>query len=247
MREIMRIDDIANEYIENAAPWTLKKDPDKRKELVAVCTNGLALFWDLVTLLAPVLPRLAHDAAKLFAIGLGDDEDPLLAGLDWNQSLFDYGPITVQKFKHLMQRVDEKQVQAMIDESRDAAAEAATPSSPELEAEPLAAECVFDDFTAVDLRVAEVVAADHVEGADKLLRLTLSLGGEVRRQVFAGIKQAYAPEALVGRLVLYVANLKPRKMKFGVSEGMVAAAGPGGAEVFLLTPDAGAKPGQRVH
>ena len=130
---------------------------------------------------------------------------------------------------------------------------AATPSQPTdgpeaLEKEPLVADlCSIDDFTKIDLRVARVVSASHVEGADKLVQLTLSLGGELRRNVFAGIKSAYTPEQLVGRLVIVVANLAPRKMRFGVSEGMVCAAGGGGTEIFLLSPDSGAVPGQRVH
>ena len=117
-------------------------------------------------------------------------------------------------------------------------------------AEPLAATCTIDDFTKVDLRVARIVAAEHVPEAKKLLRLTLSLGGEEKRNVFAGIKSAYKPEELVGRLIICVANLQPRQMKFGLSEGMVAAAGgggPDGKEIYLLEPDSGAKPGQRVH
>ena len=117
-----------------------------------------------------------------------------------------------------------------------------------LEKEPLVADlCSIDDFTKIDLRVARVVSASHVEGADKLIQLTLSFGGELRRNVFAGIKSAYTPEQLVGRLVIVVANLAPRKMRFGVSEGMVCAAGGGGQEIFLLSPDSGAVPGQRVH
>ena len=120
-------------------------------------------------------------------------------------------------------------------------------SAQPLQDEPLAEECNFDDFLKVDLRVARVVAAEHIPEADKLLKLTLSLGGDQRRTVFAGIKAAYQPEELVGRLVMMVANLAPRKMRFGVSEGMVAASGPGKTEVFLLSPDEGAQPGQRVH
>ncbi len=152
-----------------------------------------------------------------------------------------------------MQRVDPKKVQAMIADGASAAEDAAKgAAAPEddagpLEAEPLSPECTIDDFAKVDLRVARVIAAEAVPEARKLLKLTVSLGGGVTRSVFAGIKAAYKPEDLVGRLVVVVANLAPRKMKFGVSEGMVVAAGPGGAEVFLLSPDSGAKPGQRLH
>jgi methionyl-tRNA synthetase len=155
----------------------------------------------------------------------------------------------------MLQRVDPAKVQAMIDESKPADAPAigaspavARPAGGEyLEKEPLAAECTIDDFAKVDLRVAEVVDAKHVEGADKLIQLTLSLGGGTTRNVFAGIKSAYKPEDLVGKLVICVANLAPRKMRFGVSEGMVCAAGAGGKEIYVLTPDSGAKPGMRVH
>ncbi|HTN00239.1 MAG TPA: methionine--tRNA ligase subunit beta, partial [Planctomycetaceae bacterium] len=165
----------------------------------------------------------------------------------------------VSKFEHLMKRVDPAQVQAMIEEGQPAVsapettAEAAPAAQyqdgPEaLANEPLVeAHCTIDDFVKVDLRVARVLEAKHVEGADKLLQLTLSLGGDVRRNVFAGIKSAYAPEALVGKLVILCANLAPRKMRFGVSEGMVLAAGAGGKEIYVLEPDDGAKPGMRVH
>ena len=148
----------------------------------------------------------------------------------------------------------------MIEESKEAGGEAegaaATPqpavnaygdTDDALKAEPLAATCTIDDFAKVDLRIARVIAAADVPGADKLLQLTVNFGGDNSRTVFAGIKQAYKPEQLVGRLVVVVANLAPRKMKFGLSEGMIVAAGPGGSEVFLLQVDSGAKPGQRLH
>jgi methionyl-tRNA synthetase len=145
--------------------------------------------------------------------------------------------------------VDPKKVEALIEASKEGEtkAGAAPDVGDALQAEPLAPECSIDDFAKVDLRVARVVKAEAVPKADKLLQLTLSLGGGVEKTVFAGIKAGYAPESLVGRHVVMVANLAPRKMKFGVSEGMVVAAGPGGKEVFLLSPDDGAKPGQRVH
>jgi methionyl-tRNA synthetase len=159
-----------------------------------------------------------------------------------------------------MKRIDRKDVDAMIDESKepDAAAPAESALPPParnsfgdgeeaLQAEPLAPTCTIDEFAKVDLRVARVLAAAEVPGADKLLQLTVNLGGNATRTVFAGIKQAYRPDQLVGRLVVVVANLVPRKMKFGVSEGMVVASGPGGSDVFLLGVDSGAKPGQRVH
>ena len=170
-----------------------------------------------------------------------------------------------------MQRVDPKKLEAVVAATRDAAtdagaantssgsvtaltaaaaasgAEAAVDDGAALAAEPLAPECSFDDFGKVDLRVARVVTAEAVPEANKLLKLTVSLGGGVTRTIIAGIKSAYVPESLVGRLVVVVANLAPRKMKFGTSEGMVIAAGPGGAEIYVLAPDSGAQPGQRVH
>jgi methionyl-tRNA synthetase len=159
-----------------------------------------------------------------------------------------------------MKRIDEKQVKKMIEESKDATEENEKSVVPEFHAadkwqdsaealtkEPMTDECTIDDFMKVDLRVARIIEAGHVEGANKLLQLTLSLGGGETRNVFAGIKAAYEPETLVGRLVVCVANLKPRKMKFGLSEGMVCASGGGGKEVFLLSPDDGSVPGQRVH
>ena len=161
----------------------------------------------------------------------------------------------MNKFKHMLQRVDPKKIEAMIQESKedvDVAAVAAragsfNDSDQPLKDEPLSDEITFDEFAKIDLRVARVVNAEHIEKAKKLLKLTLSLGGDETRTVFAGIKEAYNPEDLVGRLVVMVANLAPRKMKFGVSEGMVVASGPGKKDVFLLSPDDGSVPGQRVH
>ena len=161
----------------------------------------------------------------------------------------------VAKFRHLMERVDPEKVDAMTEASREAAqaAETENASAPSADApaalagEPLESECTIDDIGRVDLRVAEIVEAKAVPKANKLLELTLSLGGEERRTVFAGITKAYTPEDLVGRLTVVVANLAPRKMKFGTSEGMVLAAGPGDADLFILSPDSGAKPGQRIR
>jgi methionyl-tRNA synthetase len=246
MRTIMALADRANEYVDRVQPWNLKKDPAKKAELQAVCTVVLNLYRQLVVYLTPVLPQLAEQTAELLGSPIqswSDAERPLLG-------------TAVSEFKHLMQRVDPKKVAAVIEASMDAGQEVAQGNAAlaafdddgaALEAEPLAAECSYDDFMKVDLRVARVVAAKQVPEAKKLLQLTLSLGGGTTRNVFAGIKAAYDPEKLVGRLVVMVANLAPRKMKFGVSEGMVIAAGPGEKDVFLLAPDSGAKPGQRVH
>ncbi|MEW4529619.1 methionine--tRNA ligase [Maioricimonas sp. JC845] len=248
MREIMVLADRANQYIEAKEPWKLRKDESRQDELRDICSVGLNLFRQIVVYLAPVLPRLAEQAGELLG-------QPVSSWADAGQ------PLTgtpVGKFKHMMQRVDPRKVEAMIEESKDntaaddaAASDAASEfnDGPEaLEKEPLTEEhCTIDDFMKVDMRVARVIEANHVEGADKLLQLTLSLGGEERRNVFAGIKSVYAPEELVGRLVVCCANLKPRKMRFGVSEGMVLACGPGGKDIFLLNPDTGAMPGMRVH
>ncbi|MBN2194175.1 MAG: methionine--tRNA ligase [Polyangiaceae bacterium] len=245
MREVMALADRANEYVDRKQPWQLKKQPGRDAELMDVCTVALNLFRQLVVYLAPVLPKLAADAAALLG-------EPIT---DWAQASQPLLGTPVGKFHHLMQRVDPKQVAAMISASTvdsDAATtpevSKATDDGPEtLAAEPLAPECTIDDFTKVDLRIARVVAAEDVKEAQKLLKLTVSLGGETRRTLFAGIKAAYRPEDLVGRLVVVVANLAPRKMKFGTSEGMICAAGPGGTELFVLSPDPGAKPGQRIH
>lgn len=255
MRLILALADKANPFVEENKPWELRKDPEQAQRLQDLCTIALNLYRQIAIYLTPVLPKLAQQTGELL-------NDPITS---WDQAQTPLVGTPVAKFTHLMQRVETEKVQKMMDESKEEAAEAAaeTPAAgdealtaalekyddgPEsLEAEPLAEECVYDDFTKVDLRVARVVEANQVDGADKLLQLTLSLGGGETRNVFAGIKKAYEPEALVGRLVMYVANLAPRKMKFGISTGMVAAAGPGKAEVFLLSPDEGAKPGQRVH
>ena len=244
----MLLADKANKYVEDSAPWMLRKDPDKAEALRDVCTVGLNLFRQLVIYLSPVLPELARQTEELL-------NSPIR---HWNDSQTPLTGTPVNTFRHLMKRVDEQQVKAMIEESKDAneTDEPATAFHPSdtwqdsgdaLEGEPLADECTIDDFVKVDLRVARIIEAGHVAGADKLLQLTLSLGGGETRNVFAGIKSAYDPETLVGRLVICVANLKPRKMKFGLSEGMVCASGGGGKDVFLLSPDDGSVPGQRVH
>lgn len=244
MRLIMELADRANPYVENAQPWVLAKQEDGTEKLQEVCTVALNLFRQLAIYLAPVLPDLARQCGEL----LGEEIT------HWNQSQRPLVGTNVNKFKHMLTRVKIEDVEKMVEESKeDSAPEAATSgskwndSAEPLTAEPLAETCTIDDFVKVDLRVARIIAAEHVPDARKLLKLTLSLGGDAEKNVFAGIKAAYEPESLVGRLVVCVANLAPRQMKFGLSEGMVAACGPGGEEVFLLSPDSGAKPGQRVH
>ncbi|QDU79033.1 Methionine--tRNA ligase [Polystyrenella longa] len=244
VRLIMAQADRANKYVEDNQPWVLRKDPEKETELQDVCSVAINLFRQVVVYLSPVLPEIARKTGELL-------NEPIT---DWAQSQTPLTGNTVEKYQHMLKRVEEKSITTMVEESKaENEAEAPSPASQwddsaeTLEAEPLAEECTIDDFFKVDLRVARIVEANHVEGADKLLQLTLSLGGDVTRNVFAGIKSAYTPEELVGRLVVCVANLKPRKMRFGMSEGMVAAAGAGGTEIFLLNPDEGAKPGHRVH
>jgi methionyl-tRNA synthetase len=248
MRLVMALADRANPFVEENRPWDLKKDPAQAQRLQDVCTIALNLFRQIAVYLAPVLPKLAEQTGTLLG-------DPITS---WDQAARPLVGTRVGKYTHMMTRVDPTKVQAMIEDSKPtdepeaAPPVAATPDpygdGPEpLAAEPMAETCTYDDFAKVDLRVARVVEAKPVEGSDKLLQVTLSLGGGVTRNVFAGIQQAYKADELVGRLVIFVANLAPRKMRFGVSEGMVVASGPGGAEVFVLAPDTGAKPGQRVH
>ena len=243
MREIMALADVANAWIADKAPWALNKQEGKQQEVQEICALGVELFRQLVILLKPVLPKLAADAEQFLNV-------PPLSWADLDQPLANH---QLNPFTPLMTRIDPAQVAAMIEASKeDLAATQAAPQggdprgNGELTKEPLAAEINFDAFAAVDLRIALIEKCEFVEGADKLLRLTLDIG-DAKRNVFSGIKSAYPdPSRLEGRLTLYVANLAPRKMKFGVSEGMVLAAGPGGSEIFLLSPDAGAKPGQRV-
>ena len=236
VRRIMALADDANRYIDEEKPWQLIKQQGHEAEVQAVCTQGINLFRVLVTYLAPVLPFTAERAAAFLDADVGDwarIDTPLLG-------------VPLNTFQPLLTRIDPIKVQAMIDESRESLLPATAPATPARE--PVAEiepEITIDDFAKIDLRIARIVAAEHVEGADKLLRLTLDIGDQTR-VVFAGIRSAYEPAKLEGRLTVMVANLKPRKMRFGTSEGMVLAAGPGGKDLFILEPDEGAKPGQRV-
>ncbi len=243
IRLILAAGDRANQYVERQAPWKLAKDSAQSDRLRDVCTVGLNLFRQLAVYLAPVLPRLARQTGELLG-------EPITS---WEQSQRPLVGAAVNKFEHMMRRVDPKRIEAMVAAGAASAEDNPPPESVPFDndapllAEPLAEQIGFDEFARVDLRVARVLAAENVPGAKKLLKLTLGLGGENRRDVFAGIKGVYRPEDLVGRLVVCAANLAPRKMKFGVSEGMIVAAGGGGGEIHLLSPDPGAKPGQRVH
>ncbi|MBW2735168.1 MAG: methionine--tRNA ligase subunit beta, partial [Deltaproteobacteria bacterium] len=235
IRSIMALADRANVYIDEKKPWALVKDDATLPEAHAVCTQGINMFRALVAYLKPVLPRLAAGTEAFLKI----------ESMDWHAAKTPLLDHVVDRYKPLMQRVDEKQIAKMVEGSKAAEEDAPAAEKTPLEADPIADEISFDDFAKVDLRVAQVVAADLVKGAGKLLELKLDLGGETRT-VFAGIKKAFPdPKVLEGRMVVMVANLAPRKMRFGLSEGMVIAAGEGD-QVFLLTPDEGAKPGQRL-
>lgn len=237
MREIIALAEIANSYIADAEPWVKAKQPGQEDEVQAICTAGLNYFRVIATYLSPVLPKLAEKTEAFLQSGLSLDSlaTPLL----------DH---EIGKFKPMMARVEpaliEKVIEATKAESVDSGAAGDAPTGATAH-EPLKPEIGYEDFDKLDFRVARISAAEHVEGADKLLKLTLDLGFETR-QVFAGIKAAYQPEDLTGRLTVMVANLQARKMRFGVSEGMVLAAGPGGSDIFVLAPDSGAEPGMRV-
>ena len=234
MREIMALADTANEYIATQEPWKLAKQAGQEQYTLDVCTLGINMFRALLTYLKPVLPALTAKAEEF----LGET-------LSWAAPVQFRGGDQINTFVPLLTRVEKDKVDAMLEASKEALASATPKASGPLVDDPIAAEIEFGDFAKVDLRIALIANAEHVEGSDKLLRLTLDLGGETRN-VFSGIKAAYKPEDLVGKLTVVVANLKPRKMKFGMSEGMVLAAGPGGSDLYLLEPHSGAKPGQRV-
>jgi methionyl-tRNA synthetase len=247
VREIMALADRANQYIDEQAPWVVAKQEGRDQELQGICTQGLNLFRLLIGWLKPILPETAEASEGFLQV-------PALSWSDLDRPLLDH---VIAPFKPLMTRVDPAQIAAMLEASKeDLAAKAPAPqdrgealvredAETHLTRDPIADSVDFETFARVDLRVARILEAERVEGADKLLRLSLDLGGETR-QVFAGIRSAYDPADLIGRLTVMVANLAPRKMRFGVSEGMVLAAGPGGKEVFLLHADEGAEPGMKV-
>ena len=232
MREVVALADRANQYIDEKKPWVLAKQEGSAAEVHAVCSVGINLFRALMTYLKPVLPAMA-DKAEAF----------LACSLDWTELQRPLLEHSLATFQTLMTRVDGKRVAAMVEASKEEAAPQIKAIAAEKKKTPETIQ--FEDFAKVDLRIAEIVAAELVEGADKLLRLTLSLGDN-QLQVLAGIRSAYQPQDLVGKLTVMVANLQPRKMRFGVSEGMVLAAGPGGKDLFLLEPHPGAQPGMQV-
>jgi len=236
VREIMALADKANVYIDNNKPWVLIKEEEKETEVQAICTQGINLFRVLMTYLKPILPQTALKSEAF-----------LNSELHWHTLSEPLLAHSINKFNPLMTRIEKDQIEAMLEQSTEHLEqnEKSSPASGPLADDPIASQIQFDEFAKIDLRVAKIIKAEHVEGADKLLQLTLDIGGETR-MVFAGIKSAYEPEMLEGRLTVMVANLAPRKMKFGVSEGMVLAAGPGGKELFILSPDDGAQPGMRI-
>ncbi len=238
VREIMALADKANAYIDEHKPWALAKEAGREAEVHAICTQGLNMFRVLMTYLKPVLPATAEKAEAF-----------LNTEFNWATLATPLLNHSINPFKPLMTRIEKTQLDAITEASKDNMQTTETKSGP-LADDPIAAEINFDDFAKIDLRIARIVKAEHVEGADKLLQLTLDIGGgpdnPVLRNVFAGIKSAYAPADLEGKLTVMVANLAPRKMRFGMSEGMVLAAGPGGKDLFVLHPDDGAQPGMRV-
>ena len=226
LKRIIALADSANRYIDAEKPWILAKDPQQTRRVVDVCTLGINLFRTLMVYLKPVVPGLAERAEEFL------DADPLVWS-DAGTPLLDH---RLRKFRNLLVRVTPKEVQAMVNDSR---------TGPDTPPAKYKDEIDIELFSKVDLRIARVIEADYVDGADKLLALRLDLGGD-ERVVFAGIRSAYRPEDLVERLVVVVANLKPRKMRFGTSQGMILASGPGGSDIYLLSPDSGAKPGMKV-
>jgi len=230
MRRTMALADLANRYIEDNKPWVLIKDESQRARVQAVCTQGLNMFRCLMIYLTPVVPALSERACALF------NDTPY----SWNDAQSPLLKREIRKFQPLLTRVEESQVDKMVEQSKESRNDSSDQANVDSDGF-----ISIDDFTKVDLRVARIVKAESVDGADKLLRLTLDVG-EHQRNVFAGIKAAYEPAELLNRLVVVVANLAPRKMRFGVSEGMVLAAGPGGEDIFLLSVDSNAKPGMRI-
>ncbi|CAG7856687.1 methionyl-tRNA synthetase [biofilm metagenome] len=234
MREIMALADKANAYIDDKKPWLLAKEEGKDTELHEVCTMGLNLFSVLTAYLKPVLPALVKEAEQFLNV----------ASHGWISDIQFLGDHSINAFKPLMTRVDPDKIAAIIEASKETLEKTADkPKAKQFE--PIAETIGIDDFAKLDLRVALIVKAEAIPEADKLLKLTVDIGDETRT-VFAGIKSAYQPEDLEGRLTVVLANLAPRKMKFGTSEGMVLAAGPGGKDIFVLSPDSGAVAGMRV-
>ncbi|MBU0689548.1 MAG: methionine--tRNA ligase [Gammaproteobacteria bacterium] len=244
LREIMRLADMANQYIAEKAPWAMAKQEGKEAELHVVCSTALTLFRDLTLYLKPVLPELAKQVESFLNI------EPLTWSGAWQPLPAGH---TINTYQHLATRLDPELIKAMVAANQESLKNMSESHSEQRHAEhqqktidPIAETISIDDFVKIDLRVARIVDAQHVEGADKLIQLTLDIGEEKTRNVFAGIKSAYDPEKLKGRMTVMVANLAPRKMKFGLSEGMVLAASGSEPGLYILSPDDGAQPGMRI-
>lgn len=230
VRTIMALADEANRYVEQNQPWvTIKTDSEKTRKSLTATINAVRI---LMIYLKPILPQFTENVESLLNVGP-------LSFADVETVLENH---KINNFERLFDRIEKEKVEAMIEESKQT-----QDSEPkQIDIEPIESECTIEDFAKIDMRIAKVTKAEKVEAADKLLRLKLDVGG-LQREVLAGIAEAYKPEELEGKIVIYLANLKARKMKFGVSEGMILAAGTGGKNVFMLTVDEGAKPGQRVR
>ena len=252
LREIMEIADITNQYVDENKPWILAKDADKTAELHEVCTTALILFRQLTILLSPVLPGVAKNVA-----GFLNDADFSWADTQVDEVARSMLGRTIGSYNHLMTRMDAKMIEALFDAPQAAAAVPAADAASDVATAPastleeLAPEIKIDDFLKVDLRIAKIVNCELVDGSDKLLRLTLDAGEGRLRNVFSGIRSAYQPEELIGKLTVLVANLAPRKMKFGISEGMVMAASAADEKanpgIYILNPWPGAEPGMRIR
>jgi methionyl-tRNA synthetase len=255
IREIMNLADRANQYIDLRKPWALAKQAGQAAEVRSICTQGLNFFRALMIYLQPVLPAMAAQAQRFFQE----------SAWSWDSAASPLLGTAILPYEALATRLDPKDVARLVEPEAGASGAAAAPPAPSTvpprlvtppgasDSATLAAAAAvegnlisIDDFLRVDLRVARVLAADLIAGADKLLKLRVDLGELGERDLFAGIRSAYDPQSLVGRLIVVVANLEPRKMRFGVSEGMMLAAGPGGKDIFVLSPDSGAAPGMRV-
>ena len=233
LREIMALADLCNQYVDEMKPWELAKHPEHAAKLHEVSSVSLNLFRLLAIYLKPVLPKLAEDVEAFLCI----------VPLTWDDAKVLLPGHTIKPYKHLMTRIEAKQIEDLI-AANQAGLQTEKPATPAAAIAPIGETIGIDDFSKLDLRIARIVHAEHVPDAEKLLKLTLDIGSETRT-VFAGIKSAYAPESLIGRHTVMVANLAPRKMRFGESQGMVLAAGDGSG-LYLLSPDDGAKPGMRV-
>ncbi len=236
VRLVMRAADAANEWIQRAAPWKLAKEQARQQELHQYCTLFLNIFRLFTIYLKPIMPSLAANAEAFLEV----------PALQWRDAAKPLLGQSIRPYAVLATRIDPAAIKNMIEASKEDLKSMSTEQAAAKPAHTEPTPISIEDFSKVDLRIGKIIKAEHVEGADKLLRLTVDLGDLGQRNVFAGIKSAYAPEQLEGRLTVVVANLAPRKMKFGLSEGMVLAAGPGGSELFILSPDSGAQPGMRV-